>query len=108
MVNTPDEARTIVSGFVDGMHACCEYNYDSDSDKKATIVFLREYLDARLIVHECVHAAICWVSSEEMPNAPEGATDEDMHEHFCESCSRTAEQLCGDAFDCLLPNTHEA
>lgn len=104
VVETPDDARKIVPGFTDDMRACCEYDHSSEGDKKADLVFLRQHLDAPLIVHECVHAACNWTVSEEMTNAPENISEEEMQQHFEEVMARVVEQLCCDAFHDLLPN----
>ncbi len=104
VVETPQDARKIVAGFTDDMRACCEYDHSAEGDKKAELVFLREHLNAPLIVHECVHAACNWSISEEMSKAPENITEEEMQQHFEEVLARVVEQLCVDAFDALLPN----
>ncbi len=105
VVETPTDARKIVADFTDDMRACCEYDHSAEGDKKAELVFLREHLDAPLIVHECVHAACNWSISEEMSKAPEDIPEEEMQQHFEEVLSRVVEQLCTDAFAALLPNT---
>lgn len=91
-VKNAKEAKKIVPKW--GLYqACCQFDHGTRRSKKTDLVFIEELFDLGILVHECMHAAICYVCEYEMPLAPKNATEEELRAHYEEAVCRIGEYL---------------
>jgi hypothetical protein len=108
LTETLDELNAIAHhvGHVDkDLHACCCWNYGAKGPLHGFLLFAREKLTRRLIVHEVTHAALLFVNHRVM-RAPEvqAMDDQERSEYYEEAVAQITESLFAQADEMLLPN----
>lgn len=92
-------------GHVDkDLHACCCWNYGAKGPLHGFLLFAREKLTRRLIVHEVTHAALLFVNHRVM-HAPEvqAMDDQERSDYYEEAVAQITESLFAQAEELLHP-----
>lgn len=89
-------------GWKKGVRAFCEFDHDSKDECQGRLVFAQPLLSRRIVVHECVHAALIFVGAKVMTSEAVQAMPDQGQQAYYEEAIPQATDTIFDQVDRLL------